>query len=686
MTARAARRLHQSVRGRWLPLVSAVALASLGLPAAGQEQESPRPEHPTACTDCHVKCDSKLEQGVFAELLQKSVHSDLDCTDCHASTSMDKIDATAPMPHSQPVGPVACQNCHDEIASVYKKHGRSRVGTDPDVPKCWDCHGAHGVLPSSNRDSKVNRLNLADTCMRCHTNLNLIKRHDILREQPIELYKSSVHARATARGLFLAATCSDCHSAPAPDGTPTAHRILTPADPDSTIFHFNIPNTCGKCHRGTAQDYWEGIHGQLAARGEVDAPVCTHCHGEHGILPASDYRSPVSAAKLAEATCAPCHESATLNERYGIPPGRLKSYVDSYHGLKRKAGNVNVANCASCHGSHRILPHTDPRSSIYKDNLQHTCGKCHAGITEVLAQIPIHETATGIKSGWPHFFTVFYYWMIGITIGAMLLHNLGHWYRNVRRAGEAPYIIRLTQGETAQHWVLMISFIVLVISGFSLRFSESWWVELLFGWGGGEGFVIRGTVHRTAAVLFVIWCVWHVCYLMSKRGRSWMRDMIASVADLRHIKENALFFLDRRDKPPHFGRFSYMEKCEYWALIWGAVIMTVTGVLLWFDNFFIEHWGLPKGLLDVALVIHYYEAWLATLAILVWHIYGTVFSPEVYPMNPAWLTGKMPKTMYDHEHPAGPDLKARTADIDPDAEEPPKVPDMATRRDTRSES
>ena len=100
-----------------------------------------------------------------------------------------------------------------------------------------------------------------------------------------------------------------------------------------------------------------------------------------------------------------------------------------------------------------------------------------------------------------------------------------------------------------------------------------------------------------------------------------------------------------------------MEKCEYWALIWGSVLMTATGVLLWFDNYFVEQWNLPKGFLDVMLVIHYYEAWLATLAILVWHGYSTVFGPHVYPMNPAWLTGRMPKEMYLHEHPDGPRLK-----------------------------
>jgi cytochrome b subunit of formate dehydrogenase len=369
-----------------------------------------------------------------------------------------------------------------------------------------------------------------------------------------------------------------------------------------------------------------------------------------------DIRSPVSAGRLAEATCTPCHDSLALTERYELPGERLRSYVDSYHGLKRKAGKIQVANCASCHGHHLVLPHTDPRSSIHPDNLRNTCAECHPRISAVLAGTSIHESATGAKTGWARFVAVFYMWFIALTIGAMVLHNIGHWFRHVRRRAEQAYVVRLTPAETAQHWVLMISFIVLVLTGFSLRFSEAWWSKLLFGWGGGAGFLVRGTIHRVVAVAFMLWAAWHVCYLCTARGRAFLADMIGSRRDLHLIGHSALFFLGRTRDEPSFGRFSYMEKCEYWAVVWGAVIMTVTGVLLWFDDYFIETWQLPKGFLDVMLVIHYYEAWLASLAILVWHIYGTVFSPTVYPMNPAWLIGRMPSGMYSHEHPSGPGL------------------------------
>jgi len=509
----------------------------------------------------------------------------------------------------------------------------------------------------------------------------MLKKHEVLRDKPIQLYKSSVHGQASRKGLYVAANCDDCHSALSPDGKRTAHRILSPADPESTTYHFNIPETCGRCHTYITQDFWDGIHGQLVKRGSLDSPVCTHCHGEHGIISPDDPRSPVSATHLAEQTCAPCHESAILNEKYGIPGGRLASYIDSYHGLKSKAGDALVANCASCHGAHRILPSSDPTSSINPANLRATCGECHPRITTELAQTRIHETATGIRAGWPEFFRNLYIVLIVATIGGMLLHNLADWIRAVRNQDRGAFVQRLSFSETMQHWVLMISFIVLVISGFSLRFSDATWVRWLFGFEGG--FEIRGIVHRVAAAVMTIGAIWHVLYLLTGRGRKWFRDMTASRMDLRHVGQNLLYYLGRRRDEPEFGRFSYMEKAEYWALVWGTVIMTVTGLMLWFDNYFVDRWGLAKGVLDCALVIHYYEAWLATLAILVWHVYGTIFRPSVYPMNPAWIRGRMPQSQYSREHPMGPKLRGRTYIVRYEEADSP-VADNDGRGDTKT--
>jgi cytochrome b subunit of formate dehydrogenase len=464
-----------------------------------------------------------------------------------------------------------------------------------------------------------------------------------LIEHPIEIYESSVHGKATQEGVDVAATCNDCHSTGG-----TAHRILSPGDPESTINHFNIPRTCGKCHESIEKEFWLGIHGQLVARGQTDAPVCTTCHGEHGIISPSDPRSPVSSVRVAEATCSPCHESVTLTEKYGLPTGRLTSFIDSYHGLKTKAGDPYVANCASCHGVHRILPSSNPESSIHPDSLRETCGECHPGISAALASTPIHGIGgEGLQTKAAEIVKNIYIVAIIVIIGLMAVHWIIDLIKQIILVTKKTQVRRMRIGELWQHTLLMVSFIVLVITGFALRFEESWITRLFFGWE--HGFELRGTIHRVAAVVLVFVSIWHFFYLFTRRGRTFLKDMMPKFYDFRDFVQRILFNLGLSKKTPSFKRFSYIEKAEYWALIWGTAVMIITGILLWFDNYFVQF--LPKGFLDVALVVHYYEAILATLAIAIWHLWSTVFNPSVYPMNPSWLTGKMPQDMFEHEHP-----------------------------------
>ena len=100
---------------------------------------------------------------------------------------------------------------------------------------------------------------------------------------------------------------------------------------------------------------------------------------------------------------------------------------------------------------------------------------------------------------------------------------------------------------------------------------------------------------------------------------------------------------------PAFDRFCYIEKAEYWAMAWGTILMALTGAILWFDNTSMGY--ITKLGFDIARVIHFYEAVLATLAIIVWHFYFVIFNPEVYPMNLAWLTGRMSEKEMLEEHP-----------------------------------
>jgi formate dehydrogenase gamma subunit len=324
----------------------------------------------------------------------------------------------------------------------------------------------------------------------------------------------------------------------------------------------------------------------------------------------------------------------------------MPSYIDNYHGLKSKEGDQTVANCASCHGGHRILPQSDSTSSINPANLQATCGHCHRGITPEVASVPIHRATPRVGNRISEIVANIYIVFIALTMGFMGFMVLIDFRRQVKAIGLKEQVVRMTMNEVVQHYLLTISFITLVVTGFALRFSDSWWVKIMFGWEGG--FPVRGIIHRVAAILFIIDCLWHLAYMLTPRGRKFIRDMFPAWADARDLMQMIGYNLGMRKEKPEFGRFGYIEKMEYWALVWGGVVMTLTGIMLWFENRIVHF--LPKEVLSVALVIHYYEAWLATLAILLWHGYSVIFNPSAYPMNPAWWKGKMPRDLYEHEH------------------------------------
>ncbi len=603
-------------------------MLALGTSAGAQEITS------QDCLGCHEGSGGEPAEVTPASLAG-SPHEGFECLDCHAGIHE--------LPHADTVPRVDCAGCHYDVASVYTTHGMGTVGQDPNVPGCADCHGTHAIRPAEDRESRVHPLNLPATCGTCHEDENFTAAQHIRFKHPVRVYSNSVHGRAALGGTYAAASCNDCHSTAG-----SAHRILPPGDVQSPINHFNIAATCGKCHKYIEQDYREGIHGELTARGQVESPICTTCHGEHNILPTDDPRSPVSSSRLAEATCSPCHESAFLNEKYELPTGRLQSFQDSYHGLKSKAGDATVANCASCHGAHRILPASDSTSTINPMNLQKTCGGCHPQITAGIAQTPIHAASTGLHTGVAGVVRKIYVIAIILIIGTMVIHwliDLRHQISKVMR--EEKSVRRMEPDEVVQHFILALSFTVLVITGFSLRFYDAWWSKWIFSWEGGYNF--RGTVHRFAGVILLLASLWHLFFLATARGRRFLKDIWPRVEDFHHFWQTSAHNLGLRRDHPRFGRFSYVEKAEYWALVWGTMVMGVTGLLLWFDNLFIN-W-LPKGFLDVMLVVHYYEAWLAFLAVLIWHMYSTVFSPKVYPMNPSWLTGLMPQKQFEAEHP-----------------------------------
>jgi cytochrome b subunit of formate dehydrogenase len=182
-----------------------------------------------------------------------------------------------------------------------------------------------------------------------------------------------------------------------------------------------------------------------------------------------------------------------------------------------------------------------------------------------------------------------------------------------------------------------------------LRYPDAWWVAGIRSLSD-KVFDLRGIIHRSAAVLMVSASVYHLFYILfTRRGRELIRDLRPRLQDLRDAMGIMKYNLGLSARKPKFGRFSYIEKSEYWALLWGTIVMGFTGMVMWFDNTFIGLFS--KTGYDISRTVHFYEAWLATLAIIVWHLYYVIFNPDIYPLNVAWFKGTLTEAEMEEDHP-----------------------------------
>jgi cytochrome b subunit of formate dehydrogenase/DnaJ-class molecular chaperone len=691
-----------------------ILLASFCLPISARKQEkSAQPlKQDEACLACHGQPDLKSEKGanisIRPEKHAASVHGILGCKDCHTAIKdfphppkISKVQcvschaaeaaAAANSIHST-LGEAACASCHGNVHEIgaaklqpekcaechaaeikefaQSVHGRAAAAGDPDAPTCTSCHGPiHEIQASDELTSAVGRRNQPSACARCHADAGFLSRHKIPVLRPVEQYLQSAHGRAVLAGKD-AATCSDCHG---------SHGILPARDTNSRVSHWNVAETCGNCHKEIAKTYLQSVHGQAVKAGIPDAPDCTACHGEHLILEPTNPASPVNAAHVSADTCGRCHGDARMARRYDLPADRVPSYAESFHGLAKREGSLTAANCASCHGIHNIFRSNDPRSTVYAANLAKTCGQCHNGVTEKFAIGPVHvQTATGPAHPVVKWIRGIYLLLIPLTLGFMVFHNLLDLFAKARRRAarvdSGQQVVRMNLWFRIAHWGVMLSFPTLVFTGFALKYPDSWWSAPFLLWGNREAF--RGVLHRTAAVVLIAATLYHFVHLVvNRRDRAFLSAMMPKVKDATDLVGVLLFNLGLRKEKPQFAKFNYAEKLEYWAFLWGTVVMGLSGFFLWFNSFSLRHF--PKWTTDVATAVHWYEALLATFSILLWHFYMVIFDPLVYPMDTAWLDGKISAGHYRHSRPEYLRSLERAGLVEPAPEsQPPAQPSV----------
>jgi formate dehydrogenase gamma subunit len=292
---------------------------------------------------------------------------------------------------------------------------------------------------------------------------------------------------------------------------------------------------------------------------------------------------------------------------------------------------------------------------INAQNLPQTCGQCHVGATTNFTAGKVHlvastsaETASSRDIGTlgTNIVRWIYLPLIFLVIGGMAFHNLLVWRKKVadKRRFEARTIVRLTRNQRVQHWLLLTSFMALVLTGFALQYPDSWLAWLL-----GSSEFWRRVIHRVAAIVMMLVGLYHLGYLaFTSDGRRWVVDMLPRWKDVTDVSQNFAYYLGFKVNKPKIARFGYAEKSEYWAVIWGTFVMGLTGLMIWFKLGLFAF--LPRWYTNIALAIHFYEAVLATLAIVVWHFYHVIFDPDVYPINYALLDGRISESLYREEH------------------------------------
>ena len=598
------------------------------------------------CMECHsdkelVKSiNDSTEISLFVDLnrFENSIHGGFECIDCH--TSIQEIPHESDLPH------VICANCHEDAQEVYKEsvHGISNIKLGGPGATCSDCHGKHNILAASEDSSRINRLNIQRTCGNCHDKPEIIRLLGLGGEGPAILYHGSVHDQILHSDQgSKAPTCISCHG---------AHDIYVMSDPRSKFSKLNRPKTCGNCHQKAEKEYEKSIHWQAVKRGHFESPVCNDCHGEHHIVSPKEKDALTNRLNLSSQVCAKCHSSPTMMTRFGLDPQQFATYMRTYHGLALLKGSPDAANCTSCHEVHAILPQESPESSINKANLSKTCGKCHNKITADFIKISVHPKDLESRNPIAYYARNIYVWLILLTIGSMIVHNiiiLRYYIIQKRLAIKTQRTVqRFMPFEVYQHALLIISFTILVITGFALKYPETYWVRWLVSLGMTE--TIRSNLHRIAALILIAISLIQVGYfIFYRKGRREVGTLIPKISDVTGFWANMKYYLRLSKERPKFGRWDYTEKAEYLALIWGTAVMAITGFVLWFPEFFISF--LPSWLFEVSEVVHFFEAWLATLAILIWHWFFVIYHPEKYPMSLTWLDGKITEEEMKHHHP-----------------------------------
>src|SRR6266545_5887191 len=476
------------------------------------------------CLECHGDKDLNKTNAVGQVIslfidpskLSASVHKTNLCASCHSDLTRNHPDDDVA------AKPVNCAVCHQKESDVYAAsiHGMSRAMGASAAASCSDCHGKHDMMSARDPHSPVFKLNLPRTCARCHNSPGLNKEYRLKYPQVASQYQDSIHGRALLEmGLIVAPSCNDSHG---------VHDIKRSVDRSSPINKAHVADTCGKCHFGVEEIYNKSVHGQLLAKGDPRGPACADCHTAHQI----EHPRSAHFKSASDQRCGRCHED------------RLVHYRETYHGKAMALGRPNVAAdvaaCYDCHGHHDVLPPSNPASHLSKANILATCQQCHPTATAGFTGYKPHANPLDRKN-YPLLHMVFLA-MTGLLVGVFTffgLHTLVWLARviylflhdtktfreaKVKTETDDEWFTRFVPFERFLHFLVVTSFLLLVITGMPLKFYYTSWAKVLFNFIGGVE--TARAFHRFGAMVTFLYFGLHVASLIGKswKGRKSLRN------------------------------------------------------------------------------------------------------------------------------------------------------------------
>jgi len=548
------------------------------------------------CLRCHADAEEKVKVRsdgsrnfiyIDPKVFEHSVHAKQPCIGCHNNVTK--------LPHPKPL---------------------------PKSIGCIDCHKQKWEAQKGNPDPQYKRLGLV--------------------VEQMESYMHSVHAKPNKNDLSRTnAACHDCHD---------AHNIGTLGSMQRAEHRLKNPEVCGRCHEKEKTDYLTSVHGKAVMEKKDDkAAVCSDCHSTHNI--ASPKCDPMKLAITAN--CGNCHKDAQ------------KTYFASYHGQVNRLGYTNTAKCYDCHGGHGIKKINDPTSSVHANNRLKTCNTCHKNATENFISFHAHGNADDFEK-YPAMYVIKTFMELLIA-GVMLFfwsHVLLWFYREFmdRRQGkgyeenldkpETVYFRRFSASWRWIHLLFAVSTMTLALTGTTLLFAHTDWAKAVITLLGGPQ--VEAIIHRTAATIWLSVFLVHFVLAVGNIWRSrktftWFgpTSMVPNLQDLRDIGRMFNWFIGRSARP-HFDRWTYWQKFDYWAPFWGAAIIGFSGLMLFYPT--LTSTLLPGWMFNLATIVHAEEALLATVFLFTVHFFNVHFRPDKFPLSTTIFTGGVPLEEFKHEH------------------------------------